>query len=464
MAVRNLLKRKMRTFLTVLSVVMGAMAIILMISLGIGINVQFESQMNDFGDMTLIELYNWDGYYGQRQGAPVFDDAAIAKMNAIKGVQVVTPVVNSYLRVVSGRNIADLQIYGVKAEALPLLGFKVSQGEMLKSTEGYNIVFGADAAASFRSNTGRNQGGSGRYSMYGYSGMVMYDSGPVREGGETPEVELRVDPLTDRFKASYESTYGDANTGGSEEVDQSKRKPDVYSLMVDGVMESGDKWESSYYSFMDIDDVVAIQKDERKYYDAIYGTRSTQETFGYERGIIKCTDFNQVESVLEAIKEMGFEAWSPMDNINQMKDFSSSLQMLLAIIGGISLFVAAIGIANTMIMAIYERTKEIGVMKVVGAAIKDIKKLFLLEAAIIGLVGGILGLGLSYIVSGLINEHGLAFLSMMFYNQDMATSSVIPVWLALFSLVFSAIIGVISGYFPARRATKVSALAAIRTE
>ena len=132
------------------------------------------------------------------------------------------------------------------------------------------------------------------------------------------------------------------------------------------------------------------------------------------------------------------------------------------------MLVAAIGIANTMVMSIYERTKEIGVMKVIGASLKDIKRLFLFESALIGVTGGVFGVGLSYLISFLMNTFGAEFiqLGMMMGpgGGGEARISIIPIWLALAALAFSAFIGVVSGYFPARRAMNLSALEAIRSE
>jgi ABC-type antimicrobial peptide transport system permease subunit len=124
----------------------------------------------------------------------------------------------------------------------------------------------------------------------------------------------------------------------------------------------------------------------------------------------------------------------------------------------VAFLVAAIGIANTMMMSTYERTKEIGVMKVLGCDMRDIQKLFLAEAGFIGLIGGIVGLGLTCGVSALINHFAVSMGGMK------GNISVIPWWLALAAVAFSTLMGMVAGYFPARRAMKLSPLAAIHTE
>ena len=144
--------------------------------------------------------------------------------------------------------------------------------------------------------------------------------------------------------------------------------------------------------------------------------------------------------------------------------------MVLGALGGVSLLVAAIGIANTMMMSIYERTREIGVMKVLGCVVGNIRTLFLMEAASIGLLGGVLGIGISYGLSYALNHlvagsnalGGMLGFGMMDGMQ--VNISVIPPWLVLLALVFSTCVGIISGFYPANRAVKISALEAIKHE
>ena len=125
---------------------------------------------------------------------------------------------------------------------------------------------------------------------------------------------------------------------------------------------------------------------------------------------------------------------------------------------------AAIGIANTMMMSIYERTKEIGVIKVLGCSLSNIRTLFLMEAAFIGFIGGVLGLVLSYGISWVLNRFGASFMGGFMYVSGDATASYIPLWLSGVALVFAMLIGMIAGFFPALRAMKLSPLAAIRSE
>ena len=127
-------------------------------------------------------------------------------------------------------------------------------------------------------------------------------------------------------------------------------------------------------------------------------------------------------------------------------------------IGGVAMLVAAISICNTMLMSIYERTREIGVMKVLGCKMSKIGAMFLTEAGIIGFGGGAMGLGISYVLSFVINTVIAA------NGAGDSFRSVIPPYLALGGVAFSVLVGVLAGLYPSQRAMRLSALAAIRNE
>ena len=167
---------------------------------------------------------------------------------------------------------------------------------------------------------------------------------------------------------------------------------------------------------------------------------------------------DHVEEVQEQIRALGLQANSNVEWMNQVKEQSRSIQAALGGIGAVSLFVSAIGIANTMMMSIYERTKEIGVIKVLGCSLKNIRQMFLLEAAFIGLMGGAAGCVLSFAVSTVINAL-TATKNIMGVGGGI---SFIPPWLVLAAVGFSMLVGMGAGYIPALRAMRLSPLAAIQ--
>ena len=166
-----------------------------------------------------------------------------------------------------------------------------------------------------------------------------------------------------------------------------------------------------------------------------------------------------MKDVQKSIQNLGLNASSNAEWIEQMQEQSRNIQLVLGGIGAVSLFVAAIGIANTMMMSIYERTKEIGIIKVLGCALQNIREMFLMEAGFIGFLGGVIGVALSYIISFIIN-----FVASRQGGDYYSSISYIPPWLVLLAVGFAILVGMAAGFFPAVRAMKLSPLAAIRNE
>ncbi|MCL2703928.1 MAG: ABC transporter permease [Defluviitaleaceae bacterium] len=473
MALKNLYKRKLRTFLTVLGVVVGACAIIIMISLGLAINQGFEERMMSTPNATVINIYNYSGFGGHDPFALVLDDEMFDRILQIPDVEAVTPWVNVWgIKSVIGRYVADLQVFGVYPEALPYLGYEIEEGRWLTSEDEWGILFGSTVPMAYMTLRERND-----WRLY-YTRMYEGDG------------RAHVNVLRDRIRISVDWSFGEEWSYGFADGyeddfdpfgDNENTQRAVRPHRVDGVgvLTQGENWESAHASFMNVRTAVALQEEREKWQQNMWGGGSgtnistSQQAARYDRGFIKCTDVNAIDGVIEELEKLGFRdgehIWYPASYIKELRDTMASLQMLLGAMGGISLFIATIGISNTMIMSTIERTKEIGVMKVIGASLRDIRKLFLLESAIIGFFGGALGVGVSYLASYFLNENGLDFFKFIdmynFYGEMQAMKvSIIPFWLSGLSLLFAAVIGLVAGFFPAQRATKLSALAAIRTD
>jgi ABC-type antimicrobial peptide transport system permease subunit len=267
--------------------------------------------------------------------------------------------------------------------------------------------------------------------------------------------EPKIDLMKDRMSLTLNPNYGWDSPG------QDKPNYKEYKIKTAGVLTEGN-WETDYAIFMPIKEVQKLIKEKEKAENQ--KPQKNKNESQYQQINVKVNDMKNVQDVQETIKNMGHEAYSLNDQLESMKQTAGIIQAVLGGIGAISLLVAAIGITNTMVMSIYERTKEIGVMKVIGASLRDIKRLFLFESALIGLLGGILGVSFSYVLSFIINQFGSSFLGNFFGSGGESDISIIPIWLVFAAMAFSALIGVMSGYYPARRAMNLSALEAIRTE
>ena len=240
-------------------------------------------------------------------------------------------------------------------------------------------------------------------------------------------------------------------------------------LKVTAVTEGGDEdySEYSYYCYADIDALKTFLKQNYPLNSVIPGqptdrTGKPYRDLKYTMLTINVDQSSNVEDVLKTVQSMGYRGEANKEWLEQLEKEYLIIEAVLGGIGAVAMLVAAISIANTMTMSTYERTKEIGIMKVLGCTLGNIRSMFLAEAAFIGLLGGIVGIGLSYGLS-LVANNVIAPAIMEEYDFA-ATISVIPPWLVLAAIGFSTLIGMLAGFFPAQRATRLSPLAAIRTD
>jgi len=171
---------------------------------------------------------------------------------------------------------------------------------------------------------------------------------------------------------------------------------------------------------------------------------------------------NQVPAVEDAIKKMGFSAFSLVDATRSMRQFFAVLDGFLAIFGSLALAVASIGIVNTLVMAILERRREIGIMKALGASDADVRGLFFAEAGAMGLVGGAVGVTLGWAIGRLINFGTNIYLERQNFPPAQIWS--VPLWLVLSAIAFSIVVSLLSGLYPAARAARLDPVQALRYE
>lgn len=438
MAFMNLWRRKFRAALTVLGMVIGTASIVVMISLGIGNSEAQREMFESWGSLTTITVdsYRWIENENGTGGTGVevtLDAKAVESFRAIEGVEAVMPVVQSWGMIKSGKYVTDISLMGVTPEDAELFGFTLSEGRYPNSGSVNNIevVFGSYVLQNF-------------YNPKNYKQAIDSMGNPLVS-------------LDSRFQLTFDyNNIYDSNQNvlpGEEGIIEQQPKGRMYKLTPVGVMDQNNN--NSWYSLIDINTLYKLAKENKDFMGL--------DTSRYSQVWVKCESTDDVLAIKETIEEMGYGASTLMDGLSMMQESSKQTQMLLGGIGGVSLLVAAIGIMNTMMMSIYERTKEIGIIKVLGCRMSNIAGMFLTEAAYIGLFGGALGVGLSYGLSALLN--------MLFSGGGMDMSgtgagmmSVIPVWLALFAMIFSIAVAVLSGMYPAWRAMRLSALSAIRSE
>lgn len=433
MSAGNLWKRKVRTVLTVLGVMIGTAAIVVMLSLGIGLQSAMMGEIQSQGSMTNIQVYNYS--YGSSDQL-FMTDKTIEEFQQMEYVTAATPQLSTWGTLEQGKYRVDVSFYGVSQEFLSQI--PVAEGGRIpdSNTKKPELLIGNGVICDFYES-----------SSYKY---------PYYEDGELADVDLMNKTLFTQFQSTY-TVDSEGNY-----VEQPAKK-NIFPVV--GMVEGGPDDYNSYCwnVYMDIDTM-------KKYLETTYRGQAIpgQPTdkngnpykyFVYENAIVTVDDIEHVDEVQAAIVEMGYEAYSEAEWIKSAQQEMLIVEAVLGGIGAISLFVAAIGIANTMMMSIYERTKEIGVMKVLGCSLGNIRAMFLTEAAFIGFIGGVVGIIISYILSFICN---LILPPLVGYEG--MNISVIPIWLVLIAMIFSTFIGMAAGFFPAQRATKLSPLAAIRSE
>ncbi len=452
MSLSSLWRRKLRTVLTVLGVVVGTASIVVMISLGLGLNKTNMEQIEQYGGLTTISVYpNESGYVMYSSGGvmvesssssesnePVrIDDAMIETIAQIEHVEIASPVLSLSAIAKQGVWEGDLYIRGMSQEALEKLNLEMAEGTLPTSDEELQLLFGNTVITNFYNAK------TGQYPYW----------------GELADVDFMNDPLFVIFdtEAYYNNKWGGTDENGTPVPAPKKYVVPSCGLIAGGPDEYG---ENSNYVLCNVDALKA-QLTRAFKGKAIPGqpTNSAGKPYKeiyYNEAYIRVDDMDHVGEVQEQIRALGLQANSNVEWMNQVQEQSRSIQAALGGIGAVSLFVAAIGIANTMMMSIYERTKEIGVMKVLGCDLSAIRNMFLAEAGFIGLIGGVVGLILSYGISAIIN-----FVLKESYYSNI---SYIPFYLSLVALVFAVLIGMLAGLFPALRAMRLSPLAAIRNE
>ena len=382
MGLRNLTRRKARTALTIIGMIIGTISIVVMFSIGFGMNESFRQQVMENGSMTIITIQK-DAWYDDGNGnyqstTQKMDDSLVSVLKEIDHVKSVSPKYSKSVQMQSGKYSSWTQIYAMDCTTFDSFGF------------------------------------------------------PKLESGSYPTPER---PLNIRLKEYV-------------------------------IMPQSNDWRYNYYIYIDLNYFKELYTQYAKTLKAEDRKKAMKSLENYEEIQINVYNMKNVTAVQEEIEALGYRSNSEMQYIETSIETANMLQMVLGAIGAVAMLVSAINIANTMIMSIYERTKEIGIMKVLGCLIKDIKKLFLFEAGMIGLIGGVIGIALSYLASYFINKYGSTLLSSLMsigYSSG-GKVSMIPWWLPLAAAFGTIGVGVISGYIPARRATKISAIEAMKSE
>jgi putative ABC transport system permease protein len=424
----NLWRRKARTILTTMGVIIGTAAIITMMALGIGMQRNLTSQFESIGstkDITVIPEIKVSGsspFTTGTSSSNILNDDSIDDFRNMEHVELVIPAFTLYAdtEIKVGRFTTSVSIVGWNPKISSHNSEEMAEGRFFTKDSGSVMVLGYKIPEIFQ------------------------DTRHKRD--KTPSTKKqRIDTLHKTAKV----TVTRVNDSGEKESKTLRVK------IVGIVAEKGNTEDYSIYMPM---------QEVAKLNDWATHQTNTLKMQGYESLKVRVESTDKVDEVVNKITEMGYTAFSFKQMLDQLNQVFVIIQAVLGGIGAIALLVASIGIINTMTMAIYERTKEIGIMKVVGASLKDIRNLFILEAGTIGFMGGVAGIVLSYIVTTCIGFFMEMYISTTGGSTQTQSILYIPPWLVIFAVIFSTFIGLAAGLYPAMKAAKLSALTAIRTE
>ena len=435
----NLNRRKGRVALTAIGVVIGTAAVVILVSLAIGLQKSANEQLYGIGDLTQIQVMpaygevtsvsvkvaagiggGGGGGGGGPQQAKLLTNRSLDELRAIPGVEAAIPrdYLQASLTIKYHRLEAGSSIIGIGTDDLSQIGLEATQGTT--QFEKGTIIIGPMVASNF------------------------YDPNQ-RPGQEAPQPPDLYDQ-----QVIFELMKWDQN---------GNMITKMLTYKVAGVLKET-RGESDWSIYMPLDDT-------KTFNEWAMGRRINYNKDGYSMVIVKVDDAKNVLTVNDEITALGYQTYTPQSFVQGINNFYLVLQIIFGGVGAIALLVAAIGIANTMAMAILERTREIGLMKAVGATNRDVLSIFLGEAAGFGFLGGLGGVLVGWLAGQGINVAAQVY----FANQSTQAGGVpvsvavsTPAWLLLFALVFATLIGLLSGLYPALRAATMVPVLALKYE
>lgn len=416
MCITNMRQRGVRTFLTILGVVIGVISIVALLAIGIGVKRELLSDMESTVSVTRITVY---GVSGGRRKDRMITDRKIAEMQDLEYVDSVYPQLTLQAQMTYGRFDVYASVVGVPNSYLQTL--EIKEGALPDpDARKPELLMGGYALDMFVH--------SSTYESY----SEIYEEEEEKKNLTGKKIEIKV-PLGENGQQKD-------------------------SLSVAGMLEQRD-----YRMYCDIN--VLKQYLKRIAKNGLIPGQPVQETgenyreWIYDCAVVEVDDVAHVEKVMDTLQDMGYQVENDKEYVDAMQKEIKVAQLLLGGIGMIALIVAVIGIGNTMTTSVYDRINEIGILKVLGCDTDDLLLLFLLESGILGGIGGLIGILLSYgITEILVNRLAVKLLEL----PKETTLAVIPLWLAVSAFLFSVLLGILAGFFPAKWAAKLRPIDAVR--
>lgn len=477
LALRNLRQAKLRATLTTMGVLVGVSVIVTMVSFGLGL------QRNMFARFRALDLFNeiqvfgrglsnlagLDSSSGRDEGerrngrqrpdknpTRILDDAGIAEISAVPGVAYVEPNVtfSSYVR--SNGKLLTQSVGGANIPNASSRFQQFTAGKMISSPDGAEAVvterftrdFGyenpADAVGKTLELLAPKDETKGDEKQKEEEDTPNFFGIPLDEGGlneSDGHLESRSFRITGVLNTEIKEGAGQGGLRGL------LPRAGIYIPL-----RIAHAWSVQHRGPMSR---VALALARQG------GNLAENQTEGYDSAVVRVSDPVALTDVRKRITDLGFGSFSIVDQLDQIRTVFLIIDSVLGLLGGISLLVASFGIANTMIMSILERTREIGIMKAIGAEDREIKLIFFVEAAVIGVFGGILGTLLAWGIDGIANRLAYRFI-LKPQGATFVDFFSLPLYLSLGAILFALVVSILAALYPAARAARIDPVRALR--
>ncbi len=451
LAVRNLRQSKLRNGLTTVGISVGVASLVAMLSLGVGLQQMATRRLAGSGLFDTVFVTSRQDFRGfdreddakapNPEKAPVLDEAARVKITQLPNVTEVEPEIRVMGEIVAGGETHFGFVTGLPMSAHENEAFDNMKGQFFSGADADEAILLTDFAKELNPKDPSALVGQEITLRYGERQALAQDSSdrPELSGG-----------------SNSSGTDGSADFGFS--VVRRLQKLRVVGL-VDQEPYGGMRTVSRGRIFL------PVHTTERLNMAQFTDMRSSLRGASgktYMTLTVRVKDPGKVAAVQDAVNQMGFRTFSVLDATKSLRRFFTVLDLFLGIFGSLALAVATLAIINTLVMAVLERRREIGVMKAIGASDQDVKMLFFTEAGAMGFLGGLLGIALGFAIGKAINVGTGIYL----HKRQLPAEAVwiMPLWLVGAAIAFSIIVSLLAGLYPASRAARLDPVQTLKYE
>ncbi len=451
LAVRNLRQSKLRNGLTTIGISVGVASLVAMLSLGVGLQQLATRRLAGSGMFDTVfvtskqDSRGFDREEDQKdqhpENAPALDEPARQKMSHMEYVTEVEPEVR-----VMGQIVYDGQTHfgfvtGLPTSARENEAFDNLQGKFFSGSDADEVILLNDFARELDPKNPKELIGKEVTLRYGEHQSLASDA----DSSGRPQV-------------SGAAAAGNANSGDNYGFSVVRK---AQPLKVVGIIDEepygGMRTVSRGRIFLPVDLTEKLNMSD--FTDMRSSLRGGKT---YMTLTVRVKDPGKVAQVQDAITKMGYRTFSVLDATKSLRRFFTVIDLFLGIFGSLALAVATLAIINTLVMAVLERRREIGVMKAIGASDRDVKRLFFAEAGAMGFFGGILGIALGFAIGKAINLGTAVYM----HRHQLPSEAVwiLPPWLIGAAIAFSIVVSLLAGLYPASRAARLDPVQTLKYE